>query len=80
MSTPERTFGFGQPASPEQIAGWDIDVAAGWHGPAAGQRHGPAREGALCPPRRQVPWGEGGGRRRRHPWWAASARSTPMPR
>ena len=28
MSTPERPFGFGSPATPEQIAGWDIDVAA----------------------------------------------------
>ena len=27
MSTPERTFGFGQPATAEQIAGWDIDIA-----------------------------------------------------
>jgi mono/diheme cytochrome c family protein len=27
MSTPEQTYGFGQPASPEQIAGWDIDIA-----------------------------------------------------
>ena len=26
MSTPEGTFGFGQPATEEQIAGWDIDV------------------------------------------------------
>jgi cytochrome c len=26
MSTPEETFGFGQPASTEEIAGWDIDV------------------------------------------------------
>lgn len=26
MSTDETTFGFGQPASPEQIAGWDIDI------------------------------------------------------
>jgi cytochrome c len=28
MSTSEQTFGFGAPATPEQIAGWDIDVAA----------------------------------------------------
>ena len=28
MSTPEQTFGFGHPASAEEIAGWDIDVAA----------------------------------------------------
>lgn len=27
MSTPERTFGFGTPATAEQIAGWDIDIA-----------------------------------------------------
>ena len=27
MSTPEQRFGFGQPATPEQIAGWDIDIA-----------------------------------------------------
>jgi hypothetical protein len=26
MSTPEERFGFGAPASPEQIAGWDIDI------------------------------------------------------
>jgi cytochrome c len=28
MSTSEQTFGFGSPATSEQIAGWDIDVAA----------------------------------------------------
>jgi S-disulfanyl-L-cysteine oxidoreductase SoxD len=28
MSTPERIFGIGQPATDEEIAGWDIDVAA----------------------------------------------------
>ena len=28
MSTPEQRFDFGHPASPEEIAGWDIDVAA----------------------------------------------------
>jgi cytochrome c len=28
MSTPEQTFGFGHPATTEEIAGWDIDVAA----------------------------------------------------
>ena len=28
MSTPNGHFGFGQPATTEQIAGWDIDVAA----------------------------------------------------
>jgi S-disulfanyl-L-cysteine oxidoreductase SoxD len=27
MSTSSAGFGFGQPASPDQIAGWDIDVA-----------------------------------------------------
>ena len=27
MSTPEQTYGFGHPASPEEIAGWDIDIA-----------------------------------------------------
>jgi hypothetical protein len=27
MSTPEERFGFGRPASAEEIAGWDIDVA-----------------------------------------------------
>ncbi len=27
MSTPEGTFGFGRPASEEEVAGWDIDVA-----------------------------------------------------
>ena len=26
MSTPDQPYGFGEPASPEQIAGWDIDV------------------------------------------------------
>jgi cytochrome c len=26
MSTPKEAFGFGQPASEEEIAGWDIDV------------------------------------------------------
>ena len=26
MSTPNGPFGFGSPASPEQIAGWDIDI------------------------------------------------------
>ena len=28
MSTPDGHFGFGSPATAEQIAGWDIDVAA----------------------------------------------------
>ena len=28
MSTPNGHFGFGNPATAEQIAGWDIDVAA----------------------------------------------------
>jgi S-disulfanyl-L-cysteine oxidoreductase SoxD len=28
MSTPEQRFGFGQPATAAEIAGWDIDVAA----------------------------------------------------
>jgi hypothetical protein len=28
MSTPESTFGFGSPATEEQIAGWDIDIMA----------------------------------------------------
>ena len=28
MSTSNGQFGFGSPATPEQIAGWDIDVAA----------------------------------------------------
>ena len=27
MATPEQRFGFGQPATPEQIAGWNIDIA-----------------------------------------------------
>jgi S-disulfanyl-L-cysteine oxidoreductase SoxD len=26
MSTPEQRFGFGHPATPQQIAGWDIDI------------------------------------------------------
>jgi cytochrome c len=36
MSTPEATYGFGQPASEEQIAGWDIDVNASGEGLPAG--------------------------------------------
>ena len=28
MSTPDEHFGFGNPATPEEVAGWDIDVAA----------------------------------------------------
>lgn len=27
MSTPEQSYGFGQPAGAEEIAGWDIDIA-----------------------------------------------------
>src|SRR3954468_14230123 len=27
MSTPDGQFGFGQPATAEEIAGWDIDIA-----------------------------------------------------
>ena len=36
MSTPETRYGFGQPASAEEIAGWDIDVAADGNGLPAG--------------------------------------------
>ena len=28
MSTPEERYGFGQPATAEEIAAWDIDIAA----------------------------------------------------
>ena len=36
MSTPNGQFGFGSPASAEEIAGWDIDVAADGNGLPAG--------------------------------------------
>jgi cytochrome c len=54
MSTSEQTFGFGTPATPEQIAGWDIDVAADGAGLPAGSgtvQEGEelyARLGATC--------------------------------
>jgi S-disulfanyl-L-cysteine oxidoreductase SoxD len=54
MSTPEQTYGFGQPATAEEIAGWDIDVAADGTGlpPGSGTvRQGEeifARLGAAC--------------------------------
>jgi cytochrome c len=37
MATPEDRYGFGQPATPEQIAGWDIDIAASGTGLPPGQ-------------------------------------------
>jgi hypothetical protein len=43
MSTPNGHFGFGQPATPEEIAGWDIDVAADGTGLPAGS--GTVQEG-----------------------------------
>ena len=65
MSTPE-TFGFGEPATAEQIAGWDIDVAADGTGlpPGSGsvaqgeelfarlgaKCHGAKGEGGTAPP------------------------------
>jgi mono/diheme cytochrome c family protein len=54
MSTPNGQFGFGQPATDEQIAGWDIDVAADGAGLPAGSgtvQQGEeiyARLGAKC--------------------------------
>jgi S-disulfanyl-L-cysteine oxidoreductase SoxD len=62
MSTPKGHFGFGRPATPEQIAGWDIDVAADGTGlpPGSGTvQQGEelyARLGAKCHGAR----GEGG--------------------
>ena len=66
MSTPNGHFGFGSPATPEQIAGWDIDVAADGAGLPAGSGtvaegkelydrlgakcHGPKGEGGDGPP------------------------------
>ena len=61
MSTPEGTFGFGQPATDEQIAGWDIDVKYDGEGlpPGSGSvQQGEeifARLGAKC----HGPRGEG---------------------
>jgi cytochrome c len=65
VSTPE-TFGFGEPATAEQIAGWDIDVAADGTGlpPGSGsvaqgeelfarlgaKCHGAKGEGGTAPP------------------------------
>ena len=54
MSTPEATYGFGQPASEEQIAGWNIDVKPSGEGlpPGSGTvQDGEAlfaRLGAAC--------------------------------
>ena len=66
MSTPERSYGFGSPATPEQIAGWDIDIAPDGAGLPAGsgsvaqgkalydllaaECHGPKGEGGAGPP------------------------------
>ena len=36
MSTPNGRFGFGHPASPEEIAGWDIDIMPDGTGLPAG--------------------------------------------
>jgi mono/diheme cytochrome c family protein len=63
MSTPEQTFGVGQPATADEIAGWNIDVAADGTGlpPGSGTvAQGEeiyARLGAKCHGAR----GEGGG-------------------
>ena len=54
MSTSDGTYGFGQPAAPEQAAGWDIDVKADGEGlpPGSGTvQEGEelfARLGAKC--------------------------------
>jgi cytochrome c len=54
MSTPEETFGFGRPASAEEIAGWDIDIKPNGEGlpPGSGTvQEGEAlyaRLGAKC--------------------------------
>jgi mono/diheme cytochrome c family protein len=66
VSTPDARFGFGEPASAEQIAGWDIDVAADGTGlpPGSGsvkqgeeifarlgaKCHGDKGEGGTAPP------------------------------
>ena len=62
MSTSNGHFGFGSPATPEQIAGWDIDVASDGTGLPAGSGTVPEgkeiydRLGAKC----HGPLGEGG--------------------
>jgi cytochrome c len=54
MSTPEGTYGFGRPATPEEIAGWDIDAGPDGAGlpPGSGSvKQGEelfARLGAKC--------------------------------
>ncbi|MEA2515266.1 MAG: S-disulfanyl-L-cysteine oxidoreductase SoxD [Thermomicrobiales bacterium] len=66
MSTPDARFGFGEPATAEQIAGWDIDVASDGTGlpPGSGsvqqgeeifarlgaKCHGAKGEGGTAPP------------------------------
>jgi mono/diheme cytochrome c family protein len=66
VSTPDARFGFGEPATAEQIAGWDIDVAADGTGlpPGSGsvqqgeelfarlgaKCHGAQGEGGAAPP------------------------------
>jgi hypothetical protein len=45
MSTPDGRFGFGSPATSEQITGWDIDVAADGTGLPAGS--GTVQQGAA---------------------------------
>lgn len=66
MSTPNGTFGFGQPATDAEIAGWDIDVAPDGAGlpPGSGtvrqgeeifarlgaKCHGAGGEGGVAPP------------------------------
>ena len=47
MSTPERTLRLRQPATAEQIAGWDIDVAADGTGLPPGSGTVAAGQGAL---------------------------------
>lgn len=62
MSTPNASFGFGQPATPEQIAGWNVDIAPDGAGLLPGNgtvQQGEelyARLGAKC----HGPKGEGG--------------------
>ncbi len=43
MSTPEATFGFGRPATEEEIAGWDIDVR--WDGKGLPAGSGTVQQG-----------------------------------
>jgi cytochrome c len=45
MSTPEQTYGYGQPATAEEIAGWDIDIAPDGAGLPPGR--GTVQDGAA---------------------------------